>query len=48
MLPCGMNDALAKDPAALRRGAFSVQDVLERMRKADSLLNVLIADACRI
>jgi hypothetical protein len=48
MLPCGMGDAEAKDPVALRRGAFSVQDVLERMRKADSLLNVLIADACRI
>jgi chemotaxis protein histidine kinase CheA len=48
MLPCGLSEAQARDPAALRRGAFSVQDVLERLKKADSLLNVLIADACRI
>jgi uncharacterized caspase-like protein len=48
MLPCSLPEAATRDAAALRKGAYSIQDVLERVKKADSLLNVLIADACRI
>jgi uncharacterized caspase-like protein len=48
MLPIGLPEAAVQDPAALRKGALSLQDVLERMKKAECMLNVVMADACRI
>jgi hypothetical protein len=48
LLPVSCGDATARDPVALRRSALSLADVLDRMKKAGCLLNVVIADACRI
>jgi uncharacterized caspase-like protein len=48
LLPVACTDATARNADALRRGALSLQDVLERMQKAGCLLNVVVADACRI
>jgi uncharacterized caspase-like protein len=48
LLPVACTDATARDAAALRRYALSLQDVLERMKKAGCLLNIVMADACRI